>query len=103
MRAVHTLTEGDVIDVPFPHISASADETEIFAIAFDCADKLCSLHPAVVMCQGEFGITFIVVNLLKAKGIRVIYSCSERRTAEKKTENGLIKTSEFSFVRFREY
>ena len=44
-----------------------------------------------------------VITLLKKKGIRTMYSCSERKTIEKKTDSGTIKTSEFCFVRFREY
>ena len=55
------------------------------------------------MCQGEFGLTYQLVSLLKEKGIQVVYSCSERKTVEKKTENGTIKASEFCFVKFREY
>ena len=55
------------------------------------------------MCQGEFGLTFWIVKLLKERGIRVIYSCSERRSEEKMVDVGTIKISEFRFVKFREY
>ena len=55
------------------------------------------------MCQGEFGLTYQVVTLLKQKDIHTVYSCSERKTIEKKPDNGTVKTSEFCFVRFREY
>ena len=103
LDAVHTLTKGAIVDVPFPQVCASADEIDISLMALECLTKICSLHPTVVMCQGEFGLAFAVVRALKEMGIRVVYSCSERRTSEKATESGSVKTSEFVFVRFRDY
>ena len=94
---------GEIVDVPFPQVSATADEAEIRALAERCADQLCAQHPDAVMCQGEFGLTYSVVTLLKARGVRTVYSCAERNTAERKTENGTLKTVEFCFVRCRDY
>lgn len=103
LDAVHTLTKGAIVDVPFPQVRASANEIDISLLALECLTKICSLHPTVVMCQGEFGLTFAVVRALKEMGIRVVYSCSERRTSEEVTGSGSVKTSEFVFVRFRDY
>lgn len=103
LYAIRMFTGGTIIDIPFPQVSASADESEITMLASDYLDTICSFHPAAVMCQGEFGLTYQVVKQLKDIGIRVVYSCSERSTVEEKTETGSVKTSEFTFVRFREY
>ena len=103
IKAVREKYDSEIIDVSFPPVSASADESEIKEQAMKCAERICGYAPAAVMCQGEFGLTYHVVNLLKKRGTRVVYSCSERRTVEKKTDSGTVKTSEFCFVRFREY
>ena len=92
-----------IVDIVFPSVSASADEEEISALAEECVETICRYKPKAVMCQGEFGLTYQVVTLLKQKDILTVYSCSERKTIEKKTDNGTVKTSEFCFVRFRKY
>lgn len=92
-----------IIDVPFPQVNGSADDNEINLIAEEYISKIISLCPSAVMCQGEFGVCWNVINALLKKGIRVVYSCSERRAVEKLTENGAEKTSVFRFVRFRDY
>ena len=101
--AVREKYNSEIVDVPFPPVSASADESEIKEQASKCVEQICGYAPAAVMCQGEFGLTYQVVNMLKERGVCVVYSCSERRTVEKKTDSGTVKTSEFSFVRFRGY
>lgn len=103
IKAVREKYDSEIIDVSFPPVSASADEVEIRNQASKCVERICGYAPSAVMCQGEFGLIYQVVNMLKKRGIRVVYSCSERRTVEKKTDNGTVKTSEFCFVRFREY
>lgn len=102
-KAALQLAGGQILDMPSPLVSASADEAEILKLARRCADQICSFHPAAVMCQGEFGLTYQVVTLLKDRGIRVIYSCSERKATEQQTDKGTVKTLEFCFVRFRDY
>lgn len=102
-NAAQALVDGTIIDVPFPQVSASADEAEIVELARSCVRTICDYSPGVVMCQGEFGLTYQIITLLKEQGIRVVYSCSERKTIEKKMDNGTVKTSEFCFVRFRDY
>ena len=102
-KAVSDQYNARIIDIPFPSVNASADEEEISALAKECAKSICDHGPKAVMCQGEFGLTYQVITLLKQKGIAAVYSCSERKTIEKKTDSGTVKTSEFCFVRFREY
>lgn len=102
-NAVSDQYKAQIVDIAFPLVSASADEEEISVLAKECIETICSHNPKAVMCQGEFGLTYQVITLLKQKGILTVYSCSERKTIEKKTDSGTVKTSEFCFVRFREY
>lgn len=102
-KAVSDQYDARIVDIAFPLVSAYADENEISVLATECVEMICGYNPKAVMCQGEFGLTYQVINLLKQKGILAVYSCSERKTIEKKTDNGTVKTSEFCFVRFREY
>lgn len=101
--AVSDQYNAQIVDIAFPQINASLDEEEICSIATKFVEIICSYQPKVVMCQGEFGLTYQVITLLKSRGIQTVYSCSERKTIEQKTDSGTIKTSEFAFVRFRKY
>ncbi len=94
---------GSIVDIAFPQVSGDADESEISRTADKYAKEIISLNPSAVMCQGEFGICLEVVTTLKNNGIKVLYSCSERKTVETIIENRTEKTSVFKFVRFREY
>ena len=94
---------GEILDVPFPSVPAGISESEINEIAREFADKIASYEPSAVMCMGEFGVCFKVVELLKRNKIKVVYSCSERCAEEIVTESGTQKSSLFRFVRFREY
>lgn len=91
------------MDIAFPQVSGDADESEISRTADKYAKEIISLNPSAVMCQGEFGICLEVVTTLKNNGIKVLYSCSERKTVETVIDNRTEKTSVFKFVRFREY
>lgn len=94
---------GSIVDIAFPQVSGDADESEISRTANKYAKEIISLNPSAVMCQGEFGICLEVVTTLKNNGIKVLYSCSERKTVETVIDNRTEKTSVFKFVRFREY
>lgn len=97
---------GEIQDVPFPAIEASASEEDITNLAKEYASKIKGfLGPgSAVMAQGEFTLTYAVINLLKQDGIKVVSACSERNVVESVDENGnTIRKSVFSFIRFREY
>ena len=78
-KAVYDQYQAQIIDIPFPQVSAFADEGEIRSLAEQCVETICNHNPKAVMCQGEFGLTYQVITLLKRKGILTVYSCSERR------------------------
>lgn len=101
--AKRIVSGGSIVDIAFPQVSGDADESEISRTADKYAKEIIFLNPSAVMCQGEFGICLEVVTTLKNNGIKVLYSCSERKTVETVIDNRTEKTSVFKFVRFREY
>lgn len=95
---------GDVIDVSFPSLEADLDEDDIERIGEIYVEKIVSYKPDAVMCQGEFTLTFYVVNRLISEGITCVSACTKRVSKETKLEDGTIhKESLFVFERFRKY
>ncbi len=95
---------GEVVDVSFPSVDPICDEEEIKMLARKLVDKIIKLKPDVVMCQGEFTLTYAVVNMLKEEGIVVVAACSQRSAVEKINEDGKSeRISIFEFVKFRRY
>lgn len=94
----------NIIDISFPIIGPAWNEKQVLDTAEKCVDEILSYKPSAVMCQGEFGLTYTVVNLLKSKGILVVYACSKRNVKEEVQEDGSVKKEAiFQFVRYREY
>ena len=95
---------GEIVDVPFPSLDPCMDERAIAEIGEDCIEKILELSPCAVMCQGEFTLTFYVVNRLINKGITCVSACSERSSVEMMQEDGSVrKESLFLFRGFRKY
>ena len=95
--------DAQIMDYPFPSVDSSLNEDQIIKLSEQMTTEIAALNPAAVMCQGEFGLTFSLVTMLKRMGIKTVYGCSERKAAERQTENGTEKVVTFSFVKFREY
>ena len=95
---------GEIYDYPFPVISAEATSKEVAVSAKRIADEMIGLKPDCVMCQGEFTMTNMLVNILKGAGIKVVAGCSERDVIEtRKADGSNEKIAVFRFVQFREY
>lgn len=94
---------GEIIDYQFPAVSPYCTEAEIDAMAEKIAAEVAEMKPAAVMCQGEYTLCFALVLKLKAKGLKVVASCSDRATVEEQKGNDTVKTAVFKFIRFREY
>jgi hypothetical protein len=95
---------GEIVDLPFPHLSPAADEADVRRTAGECAAKILALNPAAVLCQGEFSLCHALVNLLMQEGVTVMCACSEREVEEKILPDGSTeKTTRFEFQRFRKY
>ena len=91
---------GEIEEIPFPMVRAAADEKEILSLAESMAEKIMSMEPAAVLCQGEFTLAYAVIVRLKQKGVKVLAACSERMVEI--NEEGK-KVVSFHFERFREY
>lgn len=95
---------GKIEDTPFPNVNPEDDEMKICEMAEQLAIQILKKHPDAVMCQGEFTLTYAVVNLLIQKGINVISACSAREISEKVDDTGKrIQLSSFKFIRFRRF
>ena len=94
---------GEIIDLSFPAIQADASEEEVLMLAGSYCDKILSMDPAAVMCQGEFTLSYAVIQQLLKKGVCCVAACSDRVTTEKQEDGKTVKQAAFVFVRFREY
>lgn len=88
-----------IVDLSFPEVDPALDESGLDRLAEEKYREILALHPAAVMCQGEFGLTFAVVQRLLSAGITVLHACSERNVL---TE-GNKKIVRFDFVQFRRF
>ena len=95
---------GEIVDVPFPAVSPHASSEEIRELVQSNAEKILSLEPVAVLCQGEFNYTFAMVGRLKNFGVTVVAATSERVSHEEILPDGTTRqVSTFNFVQFREY
>ncbi len=95
---------GEVVDFPFPQITPDMDTEDLRKIVQECVEKIEAMKPTAVMAAGEFTFIFMLVDKLLQDGIKVMCTCSQRRTIERKLPDGSNeKTSIFVFERFRDY
>lgn len=95
---------GVIVDIKFPMVNPNASEYEITVIGDEYVKKIMELSPVIVMCQGEFTLTYYVINKLHENGIECVSACSERVSEERRGKNGeLTKVSVFRFAGFRKY
>lgn len=98
------LKYGEIVDIPFPHVDENANSEEVVQLAQEYIDKIIEMKPTMVVCQGEFCLTYHVIKQLKKNNIKVMAACSKRETYEIQNVDGsVVKTAVFKFVRFREY
>lgn len=94
---------GEIVDLPFPKIDASADESYIEELASEYFNKILALSEkqlATVHLMGEMTFCFALIRKLQQVGIECIASTSKRNVQE--MESGQ-KQVTFEFVRFRRY
>lgn len=94
---------GEIEELPFPMIDATASDGEIAALARETMDKIIRAFPhslLTVHIMGEMTFTFALVTLLKARDIRCVASCTQRIV---KDMDGGKRLSQFVFEQFREY
>ena len=86
-----------------PAVSAHADRKAVQDLAEHYAAMILEKQPECVMCQGEFCLSYHVIERLKKAGVRVVAACSERVVEEVYGKTGTEKKSVFQFIQFREY
>ena len=70
----------------------------------ETAEQIEGMHPDAVLLAGEFSFTFMLADKLLTDGVRVVCSCSGRRTTETRKPDGTVeKTAVFAFEGFRDY
>lgn len=57
----------------------------------------------IALIQGDFGATYLLVNLCKDLNIIPVYATTKRITQEKEENGKIIKTSIFKHIKFRKY
>ena len=94
---------GEIIDIDFPTVDALCEPERVDHLANQYAQDI--INRGAPRCitahvMGEMTLTFRIVELLKAQGIRCVASTTERIVTNL-TDNR--KETQFSFVQFREY
>lgn len=57
----------------------------------------------VALVQGDFGLTYAMVNFCKEKGLIPVYATTERKVEEEKKDGVVLVKRTFNHVRFRVY
>lgn len=95
---------GEIVDYPFPAVDPMATKQEIEQLAENVVREVVDLAPKIIMCQGEFTLTYRLVKKLQEAGFLVVSACSERNTTIIQREDGsTVKQIGFEFQQFREY
>ncbi|MCF0110296.1 MAG: CRISPR-associated protein [Erysipelotrichaceae bacterium] len=104
LQAIQTQFDcAEKTEIAFPDIDPNLTNEQLKEMADKYIKEILAVHPDIVLCQGEFGLTHYIVNQLKAAGIVVVYACSSR-VVENEVHQGLKKKIViFSFTQFREY
>lgn len=98
--AALALTDGEIIDVPFPNVPPTASEEDVDKLADEITNKIG--HGHVAMVQGEFSLTFKATTNLKNRGVTVVVATTERNSKETVQPDGTVKKETvFEFCRFR--
>ncbi len=98
-----TIRYGEAIDLPFPAIDPTGDESYIEALVDTYVSKVLELsagYSATVHLMGEMTFTFALVNKLKEQGLDCVASCTDRCVEDMPDGR---KQVDFRFVRFRYY
>ena len=94
---------GDIVDIPFPSVSAMANEEIVACLAKEYVGDIVSRYDPkrdVFHVMGEMCSSFALVRLLQQAGFVCVASTSERIVQEEEPGH---KEVFFNFVRFRQY
>ncbi len=98
---------GEVVDFAFPYVSSDLDGQSVDSLRDETLGRVMPMIRTsgdAVLVQGEYVLTYRLVNALKEKSVKVLSATSERVTDEYINDQGdVVKTARFRFVQFREY
>ena len=57
----------------------------------------------IVLVQGDFGATYMMVSVVKSLGGTALYATTKRNVVERELDGKIVKTSVFEHVRFRKF
>lgn len=95
---------GEIMDMPFPAIDETDDETYVSTLADEYLHKILGLakeNNVTVHLMGELTFTFALLKRLQEHGITCVASTSKRIVKEE--EAGRKSEVIFQFERFRKY
>lgn len=93
---------GELRDIQFPNVPTRATTAEVVALAENLAAQVSDVD--VAMVQGEFTLAYATIRRLRARGVRVVAACTERKVQEVAKPDGSVeKTAVFVFAAFRDY
>lgn len=103
-RAQAESLAGEIVDEPFPDVPPDASPAQVAAVGQRVLHRVVARAPAAVLVQGEFTLTFYLVQQLQSRGIPC-FAATTRRIVETLTRpDGIVeKNSRFDFVQFRRY
>lgn len=103
-RAEAEALGGEIADESFPAVPPDADPECLASLGQDTLRRILARAPAAAMVQGEFTLTFYLVQALESHGIPC-YAATTRRIVENAIGAAGVaeKRSRFEFVRFRRY
>lgn len=92
----------EIGDWPFPEVPPEAEAAEIADLADKTVATLAAALPGAthVMVQGEFTLAHALVRRLQQRGLVCLAATTRREVLE---DYGAVKTTRFTFMRFREY
>ena len=100
VEAALALGNGQIIEIPSPHVDPHADTEDVVAQARALVADIPS--GATVHTMSDFTLTVALVNVLREKGCTPVFATTYRKAVEKQNPDGSItKTADFNFVRFR--
>ena len=93
-------TFGEIRDIPFPEVPATATGDEVKKMAEEVfinsgGLQILNTELDVILCQGESSLMWHIVNLFKNEGFKCVVPCYDE---ERATSN----RTQFKFVQFRE-
>lgn len=94
---------GEIIDIDFPAVDALCMPERVDQLASQYAQDIINKGAPTCLTahvMGEMTLTFRIVELLKAQGIRCVASTTERIVTDLPDNR---KETQFTFVQFREY